>query len=190
MSAKSFGKGQVQGFWGSRQGWRRLLGFTEDGADLPPAAPLKTEATWPTPSRNREAKRKFRLKALVAGPRFDEGAVYREVLLGQEALPTGLFDDRLEEACTIQPFHSRSRFLLKHRRAHTGSSRSRPTNQRNSRLLSKLFHQQPLAAHGVSRSSPPWPLHVVSASRLSSRFRDLLELRGLMFTWALASRAA
>jgi hypothetical protein len=40
----------------------------------------------------------FALEALGPCPRFDQAAVDREVLIRQQALGTGLFEDRLEEA--------------------------------------------------------------------------------------------
>ena len=74
------------------------------------------------------------LEALVPGPRLDQGAVNRKVLVAEQPLGAGLFDHRREKTVCDPPLSSRSRFLLNVVASHTGSSMLSPTNQRNRKL--------------------------------------------------------
>jgi hypothetical protein len=74
------------------------------------------------------------LKTLLAHPRFEQRAIDREVLVGQESSLAGLRDDVFEKRAGDIAIKNRSRFLVKVVGVQISSSMSRPTNQRNSRL--------------------------------------------------------
>ena len=69
-------------------------------------------------------------KALMRGPRFDQRAVHRKMLVRQQRLDLGMVQELAMNFSNTSPCCSRSRFLVKVVTSHTGSSGDSPTNQR------------------------------------------------------------
>jgi hypothetical protein len=78
------------------------------------------------------------LKTLFAGPRFDQRAVYAEMLIRSRSLARACSSTCAKNFAAISPSSSRSRFLLNTVATQAGSSMFNPTNQRNSRLYSSF----------------------------------------------------
>ena len=76
----------------------------------------------------------FALETLVPGPCFNQRAVNREVLVGEQAPLAGLRQHAAKKASATSPLSRRSRFLVNTVTSHTGSSILSPTNQRNRKL--------------------------------------------------------
>src|SRR2546430_293394 len=99
------------------------------------AAPLAVEIHGRIPRIVRGGRRRvLALETLEARPSVDQGAVDREMLVGEQPALLGLGADPLEKARAMSPRSSRSRFFVNTVASQIGSSMAKPTNHRKSRL--------------------------------------------------------
>ena len=75
-----------------------------------------------------------RPETLLTGPRLQQRAVHREMLVGQQPRRVRMDQHRVEERRRDVAVSNRSRFFVNVVGDHTASSMPSPTNQRNSRL--------------------------------------------------------
>jgi hypothetical protein len=91
----------------------------------------------------------FSLETLLASPRFNQGAVHRQMLVGQKPLCPGMTENPFKKGPGNVSFKKPVSILAENGCVPNRIVHAQTDKPAKQQVVIKLFHEEPLAAHGV-----------------------------------------
>ena len=114
----------------------------------------------------------LRRETLLAGPRLEQRAVDREVLVREQPVAPAPASSTASKNCrAMSPASSRSRFLRERRRRPHRVVHRQADKPAEQQVVVQLLHQQPLAPHGVEHLQQQRAQQLLRRDRRPTRLR-------------------